>query len=73
MMIWNAWLPVKPRLSVTVIVKLKVPVALGVPEMTRLEELSVVPLGSAPDVTANVNGDVPPCAAIVGNGRRTTS
>jgi hypothetical protein len=46
-------------------VKLKVLAALGVPEMTPLEELSVVPVGSAPDVTAKVNGDVPPCAVIV--------
>jgi hypothetical protein len=56
---------VKPNESVTAIVKLNVPVALGVPEMTPLEGLSVVPLGSAPEVTANVNGDVPPCAVIV--------
>jgi hypothetical protein len=34
-------------------VKLKVPVALGVPEITPLEVLSVVPVGSAPEVTAN--------------------
>jgi len=37
MMIWKAWLPVKPRLSVTVIVKLKVLAALEIPEITPLE------------------------------------
>jgi hypothetical protein len=56
---------VKPNESVTVMVKLKVPVAVGVPEMTPLDVLSVVPVGSAPEVTANVYGDVPPCAVIV--------
>jgi hypothetical protein len=44
---------VNPNESVTVIVNVKVLAALGVPEMTPLEELSVVPVGSAPDVTAN--------------------
>ena len=52
MTIWNAWLPVKPRLSVTVIVKLNVLAALGVPEMTPLELFNVVPVGSSPEVTA---------------------
>jgi hypothetical protein len=56
---------VKPRLSVTVIVKLKVVATLGVPEMTPLDELSVVPVGSAPDVTAKMKADVPPCTLIV--------
>lgn len=46
-------------------VKVKVPVALGVPEITPLEVLSVVPVGNAPDVTAKVYGEVPPCALIV--------
>lgn len=41
-------------------VKLKVLAALGVPEMTPLELFSVVPVGSAPEVTAKVYGDVPP-------------
>jgi shikimate kinase len=39
--------------SVTVTVKLKVPDAVGVPDNTPAE-LSVIPVGSAPDVTAQV-------------------
>ena len=54
-----------PKLSVTVIVKLKVLAAVGVPEITPLDGLSIVPVGRAPEVTAKVWGDVPPCAVIV--------
>jgi hypothetical protein len=50
---------------VTVIVKLKVPVAVRVPEMIPVDGASVVPVGSAPDVTEKVYGAVPPCALIV--------
>jgi len=43
-----------PKESATVIVKLKVLAAVGVPEITPLELFNVVPVGRAPDVIAKV-------------------
>ena len=51
-----------------VIVKLKGPFVVGVPEMTAvvpLVALSVRPNGSAPLETVKVNGGVPPLAEMV--------
>lgn len=52
-------------LSVTVIVKLNVPPALGVPLITPVAEFKVRPVGKEPVVTAKVYGDCPPVAAKV--------
>ena len=46
--------------SVAVIVKLYVPPLVGVPLMTPEDVLSERPVGSAPAVSANVMGAVPP-------------
>jgi hypothetical protein len=46
--------------SVRVIVKLAVPVVVGVPEMTPDEPLSDRPVGSGPPETDHVRGVVPP-------------
>ena len=55
-MIAYAWVavygPVPVLLSVAVMLKLKVPSALGVPVMAPVDGLSVRPPGSAPAVTA---------------------
>ena len=51
--------------SVAVIVKLKVPAAVGVPEMTPVVALSVSPFGRAPLETVKVYGAVPPTAETV--------
>ena len=53
--------------SVTVTVKLEVPAAVGVPEITPAP-LNVRPAGSVPDVTAQVYGAVPEEAANVVEG-----
>ena len=58
-------LPGQLLASVAVIVKLKVPAAVGVPEMTPVVALSVKPFGSAPIETVKVYGPVPPTAEIV--------
>jgi hypothetical protein len=50
--------------SVTLAVKLNVPAVVGVPEIWPAEE-SVSPLGSAPALTVQVYGVVPPLAARV--------
>jgi hypothetical protein len=47
--------------SVTFTVKVEVPVPVGVPEMTP-EELRLRPIGSAPELTDQVYGVVPPVA-----------
>ena len=52
-------------LSVAVIVKLYVPALVGVPVIAPVDALSVRPLGSAPDVTLNVTGAVPPDVCTV--------
>ena len=51
--------------SVTVIVKVKDPAAVGVPERTPVAGFNVKPAGSDPVVTANVYGLMPPVAASV--------
>ena len=58
-------LPGQPFASVAVIVKLNVPAAVGVPEMTPLDELRVRPFGSAPLESVKVYGAVPPTADTV--------
>ena len=50
--------------SVTLAVKLNVPAVVGVPEIWPAEE-SVSPPGSAPALTVQVKGVVPPLAASV--------
>lgn len=49
--------------SVTRIVKLEVPLATGVPEITPVDAASVKPRGRAPDVSDQVYAPVPPVAA----------
>src|SRR5690242_20340319 len=58
-------LPVQPLASVTIIVKLKVPSADGLPEIKPLLALSVRPLGNEPETTWKVNGATPPTALSV--------
>ena len=58
-------LPGQPFASVAVIVKLKVPARVSVPEMTPVLALSVKPFGSAPLETVKVYGAVPPTAETV--------
>ena len=60
-----ARLPGQPFASVAVIVRLKTPVVVGVPEMTPVVGLSVRPGGSAPLETAKVYDPVPPVAETV--------
>jgi hypothetical protein len=50
--------------SVTVAVKLDVPLAVGVPEIRPVLEDRLSPAGRLPDVTDQVYGVVPPVAAI---------
>src|SRR5579872_604656 len=57
-------LAVAPAASVTVTVKLNVPVVVGLPVMTPLE-LSETPGGSDPPDRVQVKGGVPPFAASV--------
>lgn len=49
--------------SVTVTAKAEVPLDVGVPEITPVEELSVSPAGKLPAVTAHVYPGVPPEAS----------
>jgi hypothetical protein len=51
--------------SIAWTVKLKVPEAVGVPEMTPVPLLSDRPVGSDPLVIDHVYGEVPPLAAKV--------
>ena len=51
--------------SVAVTLKLNVPVAVGVPPSTPVLELSVMLVGSEPEVTAQVYVPVPPVAVSV--------
>ena len=62
-MIEYALLAVAPTLSVAVTVKLKVPVAVGVPENTPA--VKVMPVGIVPVLTEKVTAPVPPVAAMV--------
>jgi hypothetical protein len=43
-------------------VKLLVPVVVGVPEITPVLDVSARPAGSAPDISDQVYGAVPPAA-----------
>ena len=56
----RALVAVAPLASVTWAVKLEVPVAVGVPLITPVEEFKDRPAGRLPTVTAHVNGEVPP-------------
>jgi len=51
--------------SVTVTVKVNVPAADGVPEITPVDEFKVNPAGRLPVVTDQVYGVTPPVAANV--------
>lgn len=51
--------------SDTVAVKLAVPAAVGVPEITPVKALSVKPTGSEPAVIDQLYGVVPPLAASI--------
>jgi hypothetical protein len=51
--------------SVTVTVKLLVPVAEGVPEITPVLAVSDKPAGKDPELIDHVKGDVPPLFARV--------
>ncbi len=50
----------RPALSVTLTVKAKVPAAVGVPDSSPVDAPRVIPAGSAPALTDQVNGLVPP-------------
>ena len=54
-----------PFAAVTLAVKLNVPVAVGVPEMTPVPLVSDRPVGSAPLAIDQVYGVIPPLAASV--------
>jgi len=56
---------VAPFESVTLMVKLKTPVAVGVPVMAPFVVFNVKPVGSAPDASANVYPGVPPLATTL--------
>lgn len=60
-----AWLPVHSLSSVAVTVKLNIPDAVGVPEISPVDKLRFKPPGSEPVVTAKVYGLVPPLAETV--------
>ena len=60
-----AWLALPPSVSVAVTVKLKPPVAEGVPLRTPLLLLRVRPVGKVPVVVLNVYVPLPPVAWIV--------
>jgi hypothetical protein len=61
----KAWSSNTPFVSVTRTVKLNVPVAVGVPEITPVPLFKERPAGNAPTVTDQLNGVVPPLAASV--------
>jgi len=50
---------------VTFVVKLNVPAAVGVPEIDPLEAVKLKPPGSAPALTLQLYGVVPPLAVKV--------
>lgn len=58
-------MPGQPFASVAVIVKSKVPAAVGIPSMAPVVALSVSPVGSVPIEAAKVYGAVPPTAETV--------
>ena len=51
--------------SVTLIVKVLIPVVTGVPEMTPVAALRLRPVGSEPVLTEKVYGCTPPLTAMV--------
>ena len=55
----------QPFVSVAVTVKVNVPAVVGVPEMRPPLVSGDNPVGSAPAVTLNVYGPVPPLAVMV--------
>jgi hypothetical protein len=61
----NGTLDVFALTSVTVTVKPNVPFAVGVPEMIPVLGAKESPVGSAPAVTVQLNGPVPPDFASV--------
>ena len=61
----RAFVAVAPTLSVTLAVKLEVPVAVGVPVIAPVPETRESPVGRLPEAIAQVKGDVPPEAARV--------
>ena len=61
----SACVPVRDVASVTLTVKLLVPVAVGVPEMTPVLDDSPSPAGRLPKAMDHVYGLVPPVAASV--------
>ncbi len=56
------WVCAGLLLSVTVTVKLEVPLAVGVPEMMPVDGDRLRPAGRVPEVIDQVYGDVPPLA-----------
>jgi hypothetical protein len=56
----NDLLAVAALTSVTLMVKLKLPAVVGVPLICPVAEFSARPVGKAPAVTVEINGDVPP-------------
>ena len=60
-----AWVALCPLASVTLIVKLDVPTAVGVPDRVPVDEPRVIPAGSVPLLTDQVYGAVPPLAVSV--------
>jgi hypothetical protein len=58
-------LPGHPLTSVAVILKLKTPGVVGVPEIRPVDGLRVRPFGSAPDEMVKVYGGIPPVAETV--------
>ena len=61
----KACVPLWELASVTCTVKLLVPEAVGVPEITPVLLFRVKPFGNEPAVTVKVLAPVPPVAAIV--------
>jgi hypothetical protein len=55
---------VPPKLSVTVTLNEKLPLAVGVPVMAPLEEISERPPGSDPDVTVQFEYGIAPPLAV---------
>lgn len=64
MSIVYVWVPEQPMPSVAMIVKVYVPVVVGVPESTPVEELIVIPGGSVPEVLHVIVPVPPVCVAV---------
>ena len=65
MVIINGLVAVAPILSVTMIVKLKVPAVVGVPAIAPVDGVRVSPAGSKPVESDQVYGTAPPIAVRV--------